>query len=481
MNLAYEILYIDGPIDDGLTILNYESFLYGLEISTVNKQDYNITKFNVKYNIIDTKNTVLNFIDNTPNIQTLIDEDKFFILVIASNQLFGAIDALNERNNDHNEKVLIISSSGLGTLPNGQNISLLYSGNKEVESIIIHQNIHNIKYAIMIYEKNNIYCEDYKNIYQNKNLLCNVDYISLELNNIDDSVETLNKLLHKIYNKNPKKMYEYEIILNIFTNQTNYIVPKNKYYEGLRVVCGVASDNAEPINYNIKMPVMITKVIPLDITEATNIYRDYMLKFDKVPSSFAAAYYDAAIQLGQMIILKNKINVVNFCNKITLYVDNQSVQYAGAWINKNKKRNTNANYGYIYTFDPIMNNKHKIHNYYKRSPWMPILPNSASMPYNIANVFWVELKKWVIYYSCWRYFPNIKNSPKYLKYYLGIDKSDYIKNKCNYEFTVTGYASKHLPIYFIKKNNIEYPIFDIPDKDKKIFIYPFDYIKKIKI
>jgi hypothetical protein len=127
-----------------------------------------------------------------------------------------------------------------------------------------------------------------------------------------------------------------------------------------------------------------------------------------------------------------------------------------------------------------MNTKEKINNYYKRSPWMPILPNSASMPYYITNAFWVEPKQWLIYYSYWRYFPELKNTPKYLKYYLGMDKSDYQSYGKN-EFTITGYASNILSIYYKKKYNKEYPVFFIPKDKKNIFIYTFDATNKIII
>ncbi len=480
MTDKYEILYIDGPQGNGLTILNYESFIYGLERSTVDPESYNITKKNANYSIIEAKNIVLDFINNTPNIDTLIEQNKFFILVLSSNQLTGAIEALKEKNIDHNEKVLIIASSGLGILPEGQNISLLYSGNKEIDALIIHQKIHKIKYSIMIYEKDNVFCEDYKKLYEEKNLMCDVIYIPLDLNNKDNAVNTLNNILYNIYKKQPCKICQLEIILNVFTAQANYIVPKINYYKGMRVICNIASDNADPVNQNINLPVMITKLLPLDITKATDTYRIYMLKYPEVPSSFAAGYYDSGVQLGQMMKLNLEVNVTNFCNRLTVFDDEKSVQYAGAWINPIEKRNTNANYGYLYTYDPIMNTKDKLKNYYERSPWMPIIPSSASMPYYITNAFWVEPKQWLVYYSAWRYFPEIENKPEYLKYYLGMDKSNYIKG-INGEFTITGYASTILSIYYKIKNNKEVPKFFIPKKDENIFKYPFDYSRTIII
>jgi hypothetical protein len=284
-------------------------------------------------------------------------------------------------------------------------------------------------------------------------------------------------MLKKINKTQTNKMFQLEIILNVFTKQANYIIPKIKYYKGLRVVCGIASANVEPINQNIKLPVMITNILPLDITNSVIKYRTYMLKYDIVPSNFAAGYYDSGVQLGQIIKLNLQINVINFCNRLTIFNDEKSVQYAGAWIDHIVKRNTNANYRYIYTYDPIFNTKEKIVNYYKRSPWMPILSNSASMPYYITNAFWVEPKQWLIYYSSWRYFPELKNMPKYLKYYLGMDKSDYQEGEKN-EFTITGYASNVLSIYYKKKynntNNKEYPVFFIPKDKENIFAYPFD-------
>ncbi len=481
MSDKYEILYIDGPQGNGLTILNYESFLYGLERSTVESNLYNITKKNANYSIIETKNIVLDFINNTPNIDSLIEQNKFYIIVLASNQLFGAIEALKEKNIDHNEKVLIIASSGIGTLPEGQNISLLYSGNKEIDALVIHQKIHKIKYSIMIYEKDNVFCEDYKRLYEEKNLMCNVIYIPLDLNNKDEAINTLNNILFEFNKKQPCKLYELEIILNVFTLQFNYIVPKINYYKGIRVIGNIASDNAEPVGQNINIPVMITKLLPLDITKATDIYRKYMLKyFPEIPSSFAAGYYDSGVQLGQMMKLNLEVNITNFCNRLTVFDDEKSVQYAGAWINPDEKRNVNANYGYLYTYDPIMNTKDKLSNYYQRSPWMPVIPNSASMPYYITNAFWVEPKQWLVYYSSWRYFPDILNKPEYLKYYLGMDKSDFI-NGINGEFTITGYASIILPIYYKIKNGKENPKFFIPESDKPIFKYPFNYSRTIII
>ena len=480
MTNKYEILYIDGPEGNGLTILNYESFIYGLEISTVDNNSYNITKVNVNYSIIETKNAVLDFINNTPNIDTLINQNKFCILVLTSNQLFGAIDALKEKNIDHNKNVLIISSSGLGTIPEGQNISLLYSGNKEIDALIIHQKIHKIKNSVMIYEKGNVFCEDYKKLYEEKNLQCNVVYIPLELNNKDNAINTLNNLLYNIYKKKKCKMYTLEIILNVFILEANYIIPKINYYKGLRVICNIASDNADPVNQNINLPVMITKILPLDITKATDTFRIYMLKYPGVPSSFAAGYYDSAVQLGQVIKLNLEINITSFCNRLTIFDDEKSVQYAGAWIDPIEKRNINANYGYLYTYDPIMNTKEKINNYYIRSPWMPIIPSSASMPYYITNAFWVEPKKWLVYYSPWRYFTEIKNKEKYLKYYLGMDKSNYIKGTTG-KFTITGYASIILSVYYKIKNDKEVPKIFIPKNDQKIFNYPFDYSRTIII
>ncbi len=480
MSDKYEILYIDGPQGNGLTILNYESFIYGLERSTVDPESYNITKKNANYSIIEAKNIVLDFINNTPNIDTLIQQNKFFILVLSSNQLTGAIEALKEKNIDHNEKVLIIASSGLGILPEGQNVSLLYSGNKEIDALIIHQKIHKIKYSIMIYEKDNVFCEDYKKLYEEKNLMCDVIYIPLDLNNKDNAVNTLNNILYNIYKKQPCKICQLEIILNVFTGQANYIIPKINYYKGMRVICNIASDGADPVGQNINLPVMITQIIPLDITSASNIYYKYMLKYDDKPSAFAPAYYDSGVQLGQMMKLNLEVNVTTFSNRLTVFDDEKSVQYGGAWINPIERRNINANYGYIYTYDPIMNTKEKIDNYNLRSPWMPILPSSASMPYFISNAYWVEPKKWVVYYSEWRYFPEIENKPEYLKYYLGMDYSEYIKNAFT-EFTISGYASSILAIYYKKKNNKEVPVLFIPKNDENIFKYPFDYSRTIII
>lgn len=476
--MSYNILFVDGPLNDGLTILNYESLLLGLERSTVDASAYKITRIRTNYIVQETKDAVLKYIDSVPNIDAIVKEKKFYIFVLASNQLFGALEALKEKK--YIDNVLVISSSGLGTLPPGENLSLLYSGFREIEALNIHQKIQKVEYAIMLYDESNVYNSDYKTIFQENNLLKETIYIPFNALTVDNAITELNRLLS---NMDSSKLKKTEVILDCFTKYVNYIVPKIDYYNGFRVFTNVSGDDAEPINANIKMPVMQTKVIPLDVTVNSSAFFTYMLKYKKVPSGFAAGYFDAGVQTGQMMKENMPINVVGFCNRITLYYFGESVQYAGAWLNVTAKRNLNSNYAYIYTYDPIMDNKNKVMRYHQRSPWMPVLPKSAAMPYYIINAFWVEPKQWLVYYSPWRLFSQINIPERFLKLYLGMDKSNYIKSKTGGEFTITGYASEILPVYFTRKSpsdtkeNINV---SIPPEKEFIFQYPFNAIVHLR-
>lgn len=478
--MKYNILYVDGPPKDGLTTLNFESFTYGLEQSTVHTDEYDLKMIRTNYNVEETKQAVLKYMNALPNLNDLVNSNKFCIVVLASNQLFGAIEAVKEKDPTYLDKILIISSSGLGELPPGQNVSLLYSGNREIESLTIHQKIQKVEYAIMLYDDQNVYNLDFKRIYEEKNLLKETIYIPFNAaQSLDKAIDQLNALL-KI--ASPAKLQRLEVILDCFVNDVNYIIPKLNYYPGYRVVTCAFGDNADPKEEDKRIPVMQTKVMPLDVTEALVQFRTYMLKYPKVPSEFAPGYFDAAVQLGQMMKEGMQLNVVNFCNRLTLYYFKKSVQYAGAWLDRIERRNLNANYGYIYTYDPIMDNRNKVRRYYQRSPWMPVLPQSASMPYYITNAFWVEPKQWLVYYSAWRLFSEINIPERFLKLYLGMDKSDFIESKRGYEFTITGYASEILSIYFTRKDpedTKENIILNIPADKEEIFQYPFNVVKRV--
>lgn len=467
------LLFIDLPASSGISVLNWESFQYGLDI--VGSSGYNLIYELAPDNTQEaTRLIVLTYLEGLD--PSIILSQRVAILVLSSNQLFGTRQAIIEYGGDDLlNQILIISSSGLGVLPTGANVSLNYSGQQEVESVVLHQKIHEISYVICVYEQNNQYCEDYVHIYRDLNLVKKVIYLPLQIGQVDTIAKRINLILKRSQRKNPCLMYHLELLLVLFTPETDLLLSQIKYRNGIRALAGIASDGLDPKTTK-KFPIMLSKLAPLDITRSLKDYYLHMLMYPEPPSSFAPAYYDAGVQLGQMIRLGQTMTVSNFSNRLTQFYSEPTAQYGGAWINPDLRRVEFSSYYYMWTYDPVIG-PNKLDEYRKRSPWMPVIPNSASLPYKINNAFWVQPKRWIVYYSPWRNMLNVANQP--LKYYLGIDSSDQTVDYGRNPFTVTGYASSILNIYFSVQRKHEIPLLTIPEQDQPIFEYPFNVIRDI--
>lgn len=471
----YEILFLANE-DSSLTALNYESFEYGLSKSTVDPNDYNLVKFNSGYEVLEVKADVINLLNN-PKYLDLIQKNKLSIIVFTSNQLIATISALNELNINHEDNCLIISSSSLTNLPPGQNISMSYSNNSEVKSLIVHQELKKIKYTILVYEKGNNYSEDYRRQFESENFNREVIYIPAELNDLDSSIDLINEILDY---SNCIKLKDIEIIICMFSTESEYIIPKINYYDNYIITCSESNETLRLKDANDKIPTSVTLLLPLDITESLMNYKKYLLKYDIRPSTFATGYFDCACQMGQMIKLNRKLNVEEFTNRITTFYNYTSAQYGAGWIDIVERRNTNSNYGYIFTYDPIINTEEKINSYYRRSPWFSVLHNSAAMPYYVSNVFWVTPNNFIIYYNEWRYFEQIDDKEE-LKYYLSFDNGNNIADKNGGKIDISGYASALLPVYYKTDGEIKRPSVTVPDYHKEIFDYPFSFVSKITV
>lgn len=469
MASAY-FLYVDLPPSVGISVLNWESFQYGFAQvgAPTDRITYVIAPDNTE---AATATIVSQYLDSVD--PSIVTNRQLTVIVVTSNQLFGAVAAATQRG--WNDLVFIVSSSGLGQLPPGSNVSLNYSGNQEVESTVIHQQIAEITTVLCIYEQNNRYCEDFVAIYRTVNLARTVVYIPLVLGQEQRVIDYVNHTLRKNYRRSPCRLQHLELLLVLFTTEANIVLSGIRYYPGIQALCAISADGLTP-TVSKRFPIMIGKLAPLDITETLKSYAMHMLTFEQVPSSFAPAYYDAGIQLGQMALSNMSFTITNFANRLTEQFEGVTAQYGGAWINPTLRRVEFASYYYMWTYDPVIGSR-LLPQYHQRSPWMPLLPASASLPYKINNAFWVQPRRWIVYYSPWRNMTNLSGSG--LKLYLGIDSSTDTTDRDGNPFFVTGYASTILSIYIRIQEGKEHPLFHIPPADHSIFEYPLEEIVPI--
>lgn len=457
-----EILFIDPSVSTGF-FFSFESFVNGLTASGVNPASYNITyKQPINNSVAETKKIVTEFLDAYPDPDALICSNSLVIVVLTSNQLVGAVEALRDYPSgscNYVDNCLIVSDSSLNELP-GQGISLAYSVLQEVQASIIHQKMHEIEYVIVVYEQDDRYTENYIQDYEKFNLAKKVIYLPYSA----DVAREVNRLIRKL---DKRARHHFELLAVLFTENADNLLSKIKYKRGIRALACEAASGLNP-QADPRFPIMSNTIAPLDITESTKrYYRDLL---PNLPSGAGPAYFDAGIQIGSMIRNSITFTVVNFCNRITQYYELPTAQYGGDWIDQTAKRSVWSAYYFIYTYDPIMGPY--IPEYRARSPWMPSLVHSAAVPYKINKAFWVRPKGWIIYYQWWRYFDNLEVLADFLRLYLGIDSSTDTKDVNGDPFYVTGYAAPQIPIYFVGD---DIPIFQLTEKF--ITEYPFQEVR----
>jgi len=472
----YNILYLD--LDQEvytLVSLNYVSFQYGLSnILPLESSMYSLEYIITKNNQIQTaQDAVLGYLQSQTDISSIIRQQHFVIIAGTSNQLAGSQNALRiQGGSDYVENTLCLTFSALSSLPPSPVVSVLYSSEKETEATVLHQTIQNVRTTVFVYEKGNLYCEDYLRLYQQKTLVRHVEIIPLVLGQEEMVVQQIN---HYLKHLSPKTWKHLEILMVIYTAQANLIIPQIHYKKGIRVLCSLTSDGLNPQGVSKRVPVMLCKVATLDITSTTREYNRYMLKYSPVrPSSIAPAFFDMGIQLGQMMALQLSMTVHLFCQRLTVSFSGETAFFGAGWIDESAKRSIFASYYFMYTYDPIMGSASQLEQYQKRSPWMPVLPTSAGVPYQISFVFWVQPSNWIVYYNDWRFIQNVQQPYDYLKLYLGLDTGFDTKDESGQPLAITGYNSYILGVYFKQVQGQSIPYFDpVPQNLVPIFQYPF--------